>query len=300
MATTLNEMQFELLPSETAAAGEVFGLGRDVSVDEDGFVPGSTDWAVQDQDNPTRGGTAFGRDRLLGPTWAWDLFVNEQDVISARRTLGRFAAAWRALHIRETPGEVIPLRYRMGDEVRRIYGRPRALEAPPNNMILSGFVPIQCDFKAVDGFTYDDVEQTLVLGLSQGSEGGFIFPVTFPVDTLPVGSQQGQAVVGGDAPTYPVVRFNGPVSTPMLITPEWTLRLDLSIPANQYVEVDLRPWRLTALLNGTGSVAGKLNARTRLSDLKLNPGRHNLTFRGTSSTGSATCTVRWASAHNSI
>jgi hypothetical protein len=299
MATTLKEMQFELLPSEHADEGEGFGLGLDVEVDEDGFHPGATEWGDQDQDNATRGGVGFGRDVLTGPTWAWDLFVDQADVPSAKAATNRFATAWRALHIRDKPGAVIPLRFRVGDDVRRIYGRPRGFDAPPNNRILSGFVPIQCDFKAVDGFVYADVEDTLTLGLQQGSEGGFVFPVVFPVRTLPVGTQRAQAVVGGDAPTYPVVRFTGPVANPTLITPDWTLRLDYSIPANQYVEIDLRPWRLTVMLNGTSSVAGKLAPRTRLSDLALEPGRYDMTYRGSSSTGASTCQVRWAAAFNS-
>lgn len=300
MATPLSEMQFELLPHEDADAGEAFGLGLDVSVDEDGFTPGSDDWQDQDAENPTRGGTTFGRDRLAGPTWAWDLFVNEHDVISARRTLSRFRTAWRAMHIRDEPNVVIPLRYRLGDEYRRIYGRPRGFEAPPNNMILSGFVPIQCDFKAVDGFVYDDTMSQLTLGLQGTSEGGFIFPVTFPVVTMPVGEQRAQAVVGGDAKTYPIVRFDGPVTNPRLVTSRWTLGLDVAIPVNEYVEVDLRPWRLTALRNGTTSVAGALSKRTRLSDLYLEPGRPEMTYRGSLLGGQSTCQVRWAAAHNSI
>ena len=151
--------------------------------------------------------------------------------VSSRRAFAflSFAASWRALHIRENPGEVVPIRYRLNHEIVRVYGRPRKLEAPPNNMILSGLVPIQVDFKAVDGFVYDDVESSLTLGLASTSEGGFIFPVVFPVTTLPVGLSQSQAVVGGDAPTYPIVRFNGPVTNPELACDDWTLRIDDTI-----------------------------------------------------------------------
>ncbi len=300
--TVLDEMQFELLPSEDAESGEPFGIGLPVSVDDGGFVPGATEWAIQDTESPTRGTTSYGRDRLLGPTWAWQLHVNESDIPSARATLSKFAAAWRAMHIRETPGAVIPLRYWLGGQARRIYGRPRRLDAPPDNLILGGFIPISVDFRAVDGFIYDDEPGVLTLGLSQGgSEGGFLFPTVFPTTTDPVGLTVAQAVVGGDAPTYPVVRFNGPVTNPQLISDAWTISLiGVNIPTGQYVDVDTRPWKLTAMLNGTSSVAGSLARRTRMVDMKLWPGRAELIYRGTSSSGSSTCEVRWNSAYHSF
>jgi hypothetical protein len=300
MSTVLSEMQFEILPSVTAETGEAFGIGLPVSVDDGGFLPGDDDWTHQDQADEGRGGMRFGRDVLAGPTWGWNLHVNETDVPSAIATLSRFKAAWRALKVRNTPGAMVAIRYRLADRYRVIYGRPRRFSAPPTNEILSGKVPITCDFQCVDAFTYDDEQQVVQLTLQQGSEGGFTFPTVFPVTTLPVGGSAQQAVVGGDAPTYPIVRFNGPVVNPVLETDEWSLTLDLSIQADQYVEIDLRPWVLTALLNGTASVADSLDRRQYLSDISLEPGPHTLTFRGSSESSSATCAVRWSNAHNSI
>lgn len=301
MTNTLEEMQFELLPSEHATEGMKFGIGLSVSCDSEGFVPGSTDWAFQDTESSTRGTTNFGRDRLLGSTWLWQLHVNESDVKTARDTLALFATAWRALHIRNKPSEVIPLRYRLDDKVRRVYGRPRKLEAPPNNLILSGFIPVQVDFKAVDGFVYDDDDESVTLSLTEGAQGGFTFPFTFPVTTLTSGLQRATVLVGGDAPTYPVVRFNGPVANPSLGTDDWDLILDgLSLETGEWAEIDMRPWKLTAMHSDGSSVAGKMNRRSRMIDMALNPGSAEFVFRGASTTGAATCTVRWASAYNSI
>lgn len=298
--SALNEMQFELLPNATAEDGEVFGIGSSVSIDDGGFDPGDDDWEDEDELNPRRGGTAFGRDVLAGPTWAFNLHVNELDVATAVPALSAFKTAWRAHSIRLVPGAVIPLRYRIDDRVRRVYGRPRRFAAPPDNKILSGYVPITCDFKCVDGYTYDDVAQGVTLNLQQGSVGGFTFPVTFPVTSLPPGSGEDQVVVGGDAPTYPIVRFNGPVENPSLESNAWTLKLNRSIGAGEYVEVDLRPWALSVMLNGTSSVAGSLSRRTYLADMAFQPGRHELVFRGNSDLSVATCEVTWANAWNSI
>lgn len=301
------DFNFELLPSALHGDGAAFGIGRDVSLDDDGFAPGSTDWADQDSVDPTTGVTQFGRDRLTGPVWNWQLHVNRTSTEEALETLGIFKTAWRALHIRETPGAVIPLRYRLEGRSRRIYGRPRRFEAPPDNKILNGYIPISCDFKCVDGFTYDDVESGVTLQLGHELDdpegvdtgGGFVFPLTFPTVTLPPTRRQEQILVLGDAPAYPVVRFNGPVVNPRLVSSGWTLALDYTIPAGQYVEIDTRPWRQTVLLNGTTSVAGKLGRRQRLSKIQFQPGRFEAKYVGFSS-GVSLCQVRWANTHNSL
>ena len=288
-------------------AGFEFGIGSEVSVDENGFIPGPTDWAVQDGEDPTNGSTMFGRDRLLGPTWLWQLHVNRTNAEEALETLGRFKTAWHALSIRDTPGAVLPLVYRVGGRERRVFGRPRRFEAPPDNRILSGYVPVSVDFKCVDGYTYDAVEQEVVLQLGQNladsdqvdSGGGFVFPVTFPVDTLMPTRQLAQILIGGDAPAYPIVRFYGSVIGPKLITDDWVLSLDYSIAAGQWVEIDTRPWRQTVLSSDGASIAGRLGRRQRLSKIAFAPGRFEAKYVGFSSTTS-TCSVRWANTHNGL
>jgi hypothetical protein len=305
MTVITRDKNFELLPEADAENGAVFGIGQDVSLDDGGFIPGSTDWAIQDGENSQNGATSFGRDRLVGPTWSWQLHINRATEQEALATLRPFRAAWHALHIRDTPGAVIPLRYQLEGERRRIYGRPRRFEAPPDNKILSGYVPVQVDFKCVDGFVYDDVMREAVLQVGKELEdpnvdsgGGFVFPLTFPHVTLPPTRQQTQLSIGGDAPAYPIVRFNGPIVNPRLVTDDWTLSLDYTIPDGQYVEIDTRPWRMTALLNGNASVAGFLGRRQRLSQVRFKPGRFEARLVGFSSSV-ATCSVRWAPTYNS-
>lgn len=300
MPTTLAEHQFEILPTVDADAGVVFGIGADVSLDENGFRPGGTDWLTQDSENIGRGTTGFGRDVLLGPTWAWDLFVNAEDVPTATAALGRLSTAWRAQAIRDIPGAVLPIRYTLAGRTRRIYGRPRRFDAPPNNRILSGFVPVQADFKCVDAYTYDDAEDSISLSLSATSQGGFVFPAVFPTETLPVGTQVDQAVVGGDAPTHPVFRFFGPVSTPRIVGPGWTLTLNTSIADGQWIEVDTRPWNLGVRRSDGMLLPGILGRRQWLSDIRFEPGRHDLVLDGASGSGGASATVAWRSAWNSI
>ena len=302
------DFHFELLPSVSASDGAAFGIGLDVGLDDNGFAPGSTDWAIQDGVNAQNGATSFGRDRLLGPVWNWQLHINRSDTSEALATLRAFRAAWHALQIRDTPGEVIPLRFQLEGEQRRIYGRPRRFEAPPDNKILSGYIPVSVDFKCVDGYAYDDVMYSVTMMLGQDLEdegidtgGGFIFPVIFPAVTLPPTRQQTQIEIGGDAPAYPIIRFeatSGALVNPGFITDDWRLELNYTIPAGQYVEVDTRPWRMTAMLNSGASVAGYLGRRQRMSKMVLQPGRFEGRFIGFS-TSTAQCSVRWASTWNS-
>lgn len=301
----MQDFNFELLPSDTAASGALFGIGQQVGLDDGGFTPGSTDWGIQDSESSQNGTTGFGRDRLLGPSWNWQLHTDRSTAAEALASVRSFRAAWHALHIRDTPGAMLPLRFQLEGERRRIYGRPRRFEAPPDNKILGGYVPISVDFKCVDGFVYADEMSEVVLQLGQELEdpdvdsgGGFIFPVVFPVVTLPPTRQQTQLQVGGDAPAYPIIRFNGPVINPSLTAEDWTVSLDYTIPEGQYVEIDTRPWRMTALLNGNASVAGRLGRRQRLSRVRFQPGRFEAKYNGFSSTLS-TCSIRWAPTFNS-
>lgn len=165
----LKEMWFELiLPSQED--GYAFGAGNEVSVDaEGGFDPGEDSWETEDTTNPRTGGTAFGREVLEGPTWSFALHVDQATVREAKDALGRIRSQWRAAEVRDDPGAVTTLRYCMGKEHRRVYGRPRRFASPPDNKILGGYVPIVADFKCATPYTYDDVESVEVLQLSASS-----------------------------------------------------------------------------------------------------------------------------------
>jgi hypothetical protein len=296
----LNEMQFEILPTAEADEGIPFGIGLDVSVDSDGFKPGGPSWYAEDSENPMNGSTSFGRDHLVGPSWQWALHVNRDAVETAVESLEDLSAAWQAPMIRDEPGAVLAIRYQLAGRTRRIFGRPRRFEYSPSNLILGGFVPIDADFKCVDARTYDDIEQTARLDLHTESAGGLVLPVTLPFNTLPPGNQDGQIHVDGNAETYPIIRFEGPVVKPGLECNEWAVSLDMTLADGEYVEIDCRPWAQTVLFNGSTSVAGALGRRQWLSRMKFNPGNRDLKFTGFASSVATACEVRWRPAWTSI
>lgn len=298
MATLLDDHQFELLPNETADSGAAFGIGLAVSCNADGFDPGSADWLVQDQDDPFSGVTRFGRDVRKGPTWTWALHVNQQDEEGALDALADLAEAWAPEDL--DGGDVLVMRYKVGGRVRRVYGRPRRFSSPPDNKILGGMIPVTADFKLLDPHYYDDSPQSIMVGTEYTSEGGFVFPVTFPVLTLPGGFTNGSAFVLGRRKTWPTIRINGPVVNPEILATNWNLKLTANIGEGHYIEIDTRPWKRTVTVDGTNFVPGALNPQTRLRDLFLEPGAQSFGMRGISGTGTATATISWYPAYASL
>lgn len=298
--TALAEHQFEILPSAEANDGYVFGIGADIHVNgEGGFDPGSMDWLAQDQNNVRRGVRAFGRDTPGGKSWSWNSHTNCDDVASAVSAIEALSGYWRAPQAMESPGEHVAIRYRIADRERRVFGRPRGFSAPPSNLILSGMVPITHDFMTVDSYTYDDLESSVVVPYASSVEGGgFILPATMPLVTNPSeGNATGQISVGGNAKTYPVIRFNGPWLNPVIDTGTWRIQWTGAILAGGWIEIDTRPWRLTVLdQSGASAVAG-IARRSDWSSWYFQPNTQpQIALSGVATGGSASAVVRWRNA----
>lgn len=306
--TALSEFQFEILPSEDASDGFVFGIGAAVSVNGEGFDPGENEWLTQDSQNTRRGVKAFGRDVLGSKTWIWESHTDQEDVDSAIDTLEDFSAAWMPDLLVREPGAQTALRYRIRGRDRRVFGRPRRYAAPPTNLILTGLVNVTHDFSCVDSFTYDDIESSAEIPYaSSAGGGGFVLPATWPLETVASqGNGSGQITVGGNARTYPIIRFNGPWTNPTLDTGDWVLRWTGEIPVGGWVEIDCRPWALTVLNQSGASVAGTpsgggLDRRTWLEDCWFAPkSQPQIALSGIAPGGGASATVRWRNAWTSI
>lgn len=296
----LEDHQFELLPTEDADTGVPFGIGHPIHCTADGFDPGTNDWITQDQDNPFTGSTTMGRDVRKGSTFTWSLFVNGTTEEDATAALSTLATAWTGEGIRETPGVYTALRYHMAGRTRRVIGRPRRFAQTLDNRILSGMIPITCDFQRVSPLYFADGIEFDTLDLVAESTGGVVFPVTFPITSLPSGSNEGEVFVGGTHKTYPIIRFTGPVTNPELVTSAWTLKLNTTILEGDWIEIDTRPWVMTVRRASGASVAGLVDPRVSLSKLLLTPGNQSFAFRGSSATMTATCVIKRYAAYASI
>lgn len=293
----LDDFQFELLPDEDSVAGIGFGIGLDVSLDNGGFDPGAGASSSQDVDDSSDGTTMFGVDHPLGDTWAWSLHVNRHSVADALATLRAFRTAWRARATKLVVGKQSIIRYCTEGEIRRVYGRTERFAAPPDNRILSGYVPITCDFKASTALTFADVQQSTTLNFVVSSSGGLVFPTTFPASPLPDGQREGGIVVGGDTATYPIVTFIGPITNPWVQWNSTKRQFNIDIPTGHSLTMDTRPWKRTIMYDGQYSRPGALGRRQYMADMTIEPGGHEVTFGGNSSEGTAQCIFAWRNAY---
>lgn len=293
--SALQDHWFEILPDAEAHDGFVFGIGADVSVDDEGFDTGESAWLTQDSQNNRRGTRNFGRDVRGAKTWTWSTHVNRSDVEGALDTLEEFESAWSPEALALEPGAVTALRYRIGGRDRRIFGRPRRYSAPPSNRILNGYVPVTHDFELTDSYTYDDLATTVNIPFaSESGISGFEFPVVFPTLTLPSDETEQAFYVGGTQRAYPVVRFYGPWTNPSLRTDDWVLSWSGSVPNGGYIEIDARPWRLTVLNQSGASAVEGLPKTLALEDIWLPPkAQTQARLGGVAPSGGAYASVSW-------
>lgn len=286
----LQDFQFDL-------DGYVFGLGCPVLLEDEGFDTGSITWRTQDAANAQSDGMSFGRDFVDPPSWSWSLGTDAEDEATALQTLNAFAAAWRRDKMRSTPGAVSTLRYRVAGRTRRVYGRPRRFAAPPTNRILAGWVPITVDFQRADDLTYADVERSASIGITPSAEGGLTVPLREPLSTVRSGAETARQInVEGDAPTWAIVTFTGPVSNPYIKIGDWHCGLRGTLAQGERITVDSRPWVRSVLRADGSSLGGRLDRHTYLDQMRLTPGLHTITFGGGASVATSTATVRWRSA----
>lgn len=301
--TILDEHQFEILPSEEAADGFVFGIGAEVSVNDGGFDPGEMDWQTQDTTNTRRGVTSFGRDVPGSKTWAWESHANGDNVYEALDIMDRFSDAWSPTILVKEPGAQTCLRYTIGGRTRRVFGRPRRYSAPPTNQILNGYNDISHDFQTVDSYTYDDDESSVLIPFISTTTGaGITLPATMPaLMTTSLTNGSDQVSVSGRAPAYPIIRFNGPWTNPVMVTDDWTLAWTGSIADGDYIEIDARPWALTVKNAAGASKVEGLDRRTWLEDVFFEPNSQpQITLGGVATGGGASALVRWRNTWKSL
>lgn len=288
MAVELEEYQFEL-------GGYAFGLGHPVSVNGDGFKPGPVGLITQEADAAAGDYSVFGRDRRTGPTWAFSLHTDKalepSEALAAKRAI---ADVWGADATRHTPNATLALRYRVGADTRRCYGRPRNFASAPDNAILNGMLPIEADFKLVEPYWYDDEVRTRTLSSVAALGGGFVFDLVFPISTVAGQSRPGMleaSEIGGDrnAPFEAVI--HGPITNPTIEHAGWRIEVIGTVAYDQTVTISTYPWALRA--RRSDGVNMQLGARTRLSKSLLSKSGGEVKFGGTDTTGTARLDLSW-------
>ncbi|MER7707247.1 hypothetical protein ABTX81_30640 [Kitasatospora sp. NPDC097605] len=198
--------------------------------------------------------------------------------------------------VRLLAGETVELTLKYpGREPRTLRGRLRKCEETQEDAV-HGWIPLDIEFLATDPLFYGEMEQRQI-PLGALSRGGFVAPVVAPVVTAAVPTDQLPKSVAnpGTAPTWPVLRVNGPCVNPVIthMESDRSLALDVALLAGQWIEIDTRPGWRTVLDDAGASRAVLLRWGDRIDEFDLPPGINHLKFEATDPTNTAQLTVTW-------
>ena len=284
---------------EAEYAGVRFGGYSDRVITE--FDPGEAELVTVDAQVPMGDGVLVGRDFLGGRTWGFTVTTNVDDVAGAREALSPLARAWRDPSVRLTPGAVVPLSYRVGDEWRRVYGRPgRWADMDLGVASMQGAGAVVMDFRVTDPRYFADTAKSVDLTIIPESTGGLIAPLVAPLMTAAKGGQRAGLVTNaGDTETPLVVTFHGPCRDPKIVAEAgWEVGLVGSLAYDQSVTVD--GLTKTVTRSDGAQVPGMLTRSTQISRMVMPPGLSDVTFSCIDDTGTAKAVLSWRDAYTSI
>lgn len=265
-----------------------------------GWTSGPLDYLTEDSDRPTIGGVVPGRDVRRSRSWVIELrtLAAARDEAGAQELVAALAAMWHPDGL--APGEEVTLRYLLAGRWRRVFGRPRRLEPPSTDVLVrQGRADVTVTFDLTDPLHYSDDEQRVSLGIVPASSAQVRFPTAPPFRWTSAGEPTVRgAVVGGDVETPMTVRFFGPSSRPWVRVSGVLVQVTGDLAHDQELVVDARRLLIT---RGDGvPVPGMLTPATRLADLRLAPGVHEVTYGGTDVTGTSRVEVTWRDAWRSL
>lgn len=292
--TVLQPYQFEI-------NGYAFGRDLDVSTNDDGFDSGTDTAESQDVFNRYFDSIAFGEDAVSPAPWMWELHTDTaRSAADSLNHLRDFGVAWKSAVERRVPGAVAALRYNIGGRTRVIFGRPRPLGLTTDNSIIAGHVGITAEFARSDILFYDDEVQETTITLVAPVGGGLITPLVTPLTTVSSAPNSATIpLIGGDEPAPFEATFRGPITNPVLRGGDWEVRLAYSISDNESVTVSSYPWGARAVRDDGANLSGRLGS-TRLYEARLDPAGETLQLDGIDSTGTASCTIAWRRAYQTI
>lgn len=286
--------QFEL-------GGVVFGDACPVDITPEGWKPGGGELQSSSTPDPTTDGVRFGRSLRGAALWEYELFTNVDTEADAWAALTELQEQWDADEIRLEPGPVVPLRYRIAGQVRRVYGRPRRWTRTVDNKRLGGNLGVVADFELVEDTVYEDDEDSVTIGLGVplDPDAGVIPPFILPFDLAPGSVERQSSIeIGGDKKTPVWVTFSGPVANAQVQIGGWKAGLVDPVDIDDPVTIDARPWVRAATRASGGGV--RVDPRiTKISKMWLPPGHHEVIFTGADITSTATVTVSWRNARRS-
>lgn len=263
------------------------------------FDPSFGDVRTGDVEWPLRHGSRPGVDFLEAGTISMTLRSGygirtraEADLVTRE-----FMRAWRR-DLSAAPGVLTPLLVQAGDTARLVYGRAGRVSPPvPDSVLMrQGLVEIICEFRVMDPVVYDLSQTGLTISVVPRSLGGIIAPVVTPVTTtMTSGVEYRMLDVPGDAPAPLRITFHGPATDPVVRLGGVEIGIAGTLLYDEDIVVDGRS--RTVELSTGAPAAHRLSRASRLDQLTVPPGTHEVAFSATDRTGTARVTVEASPAY---
>lgn len=276
----------------------VFGTGAHPVFNQTTPEIGTPDLRTDDTDRPRADGVAFGVDYFGGQTVSFHLGVRAPSDAEARAEASLLRSVWRANAVRSVPGAVAELHAEYAGRTRVLYGRPRRFSPDYSDSSVNHLVDVLADFGCVDDLFYGDTDESISFGIVPPSGGGLLAPLASPLATT-LSSDRSQGIqVDTELPAWPVVTIEGPVTNPSVSIGDVVFDVRSTLAADDVLVIDTRPWKRSALRNGA-SIAGAVRG-TRLSKAAIPAGSHEVGFRGTDPTGTASVQITWRPTYSAL
>ncbi|MDX3205109.1 phage distal tail protein [Streptomyces scabiei] len=298
MATITREWQVDfagvlLGPETPCPIGDITGLG-------------TPEVRAQDVELPTDDGAFPGVDYYSARTVTIEAGIRTPgDPQAAAEVLAALHQAASDPAARKTAGALQTLRvlWPGREDVKRLYGRVRRVEAVSMAQAVYGWIPLTLEFTATDTRWHGEPEQQVTLPLAYTGGTGFKAPVTAPITTgvADPTDRKGWVTNNGDLPAWPALTIKGPVVNPRIWITETGQVLDLALALgeNDTLQIDTRPGTRWVLRNG-GNASSALSAASRLDLFQLPPGTSEVRWIGADYTNSTRLTVSWRDAYTAL
>lgn len=178
-----------------------------------------------------------------------------------------------------------------GVSERVLFGKPLGIRYDWSSLRRTGQAVVQFGYYAEDPRIYDSTLLTATLPLGGTVFSGFSFNLGFNFGFGGVSTTNDavQVVNGGNRPTPPVIRINGPIDNPQLLSDtvgKTMVFQNLSLLLGEYIDVDMK--NRTVKLNG---ITNRRNTLVSPMWFNLEEGNNTLRLRASSSDPTAFATV---------
>jgi hypothetical protein len=243
--------------------------------------------SASDQSKSQQDGSFIGQDEFDERTILLDFYIKAVSNTDLLVQKALFNAAFNRSFITD-----LPLLW--ADSTKLINCRCRGRTHDADAAWLATWGKAHVMLVAADPLIYDNVLTTTVLNIPAAT-GGLSWPLSWPLSWGSAVSGSSNFVNAGNATSYPVITFTGPLTNPSIIknspAPAQSLTFNISLASGDVLVVDIANRLIT--LNGT---ANRYNALVSSQWFGFDPGTTQLSFGA--SAGSGTASVAWRNAYS--